>query len=170
MPILFLLRHGKSSWDNPRLHDSERPLAKRGEQASRRMGAFMAERQYRPDLVLCSTAKRTRQTLELLLPALASAPPVQYEDALYLASSRALLARLRQVRRAERVLVVGHDPGLHELALELAAAGDPAELNALAAKFPTCALAVFALSRRDWAGLEPEEGRLVCFMTPKRLP
>ena len=96
MLTLSLLRHAKSSWEDGSLKDFERPLAKRGESAAPRMGAFMAERGLAPQLILCSPAVRARQTLDLVLPHLAGDPSVLYEDRLYLAAPSALLARLRR--------------------------------------------------------------------------
>ena len=132
MLTVSLLRHAKSSWDDSSLDDYERPLNKRGEAAAPRMGAFMAQHGLAPDLVLCSSAVRARQTLELVLPHLADRPQVVYEDGFYLAAPSAMLARLQKVdAKARHVLIVGHDPGMQGLALELAGDGDPALLQAL---------------------------------------
>jgi phosphohistidine phosphatase len=170
MVTLSLLRHAKSSWDDPGLDDIDRPLAERGKKAAPRMGAYMAEHGIAPDLILSSPSVRTRQTLDLVLPKLASTPPVTLEDGLYLATALALLKRVRKLKPSVRhVMVVGHDPGLHDLAVELAGSGDPADLQALAAKFPTAGLAVIVFEASAWQGVEPGAGRLVLFMTPRRL-
>jgi phosphohistidine phosphatase len=171
MLTLFLLRHAKSSWDDARVNDFDRPLARRGREAAPRMGAYMAQHKFIPELVLCSTAARARQTLELMVPSFDPTPAVVYEDALYLAAAASLLTRLRKVgREVGKLMIVGHDPGMHGLALELSAAGNPEELQALTAKFPTGALAVVSFKARDWAKIKSASGRLVCFMAPKRLP
>jgi phosphohistidine phosphatase len=171
MLTLSLLRHAKSSWDDPGLGDVERPLNERGEKAAARMGAYMAEHGIAPDLVLSSPSVRTRQTLDLLLPKLPSRPPVAFEDNLYLASAATMLRRVRKLKAAvSHVMVVGHDPGMHSLAAELAGSGNPADLQALAAKFPTAGLAVIAFEARAWPQVKPGAGRLVLFMTPRRLP
>ena len=113
MLTLSLLRHAKSSWDDSSLDDFERPLNKRGEAAAPRMGAFMAQHGLAPDLILCSSAVRARQTLELVLPHLADRPQVVYEDGFYLAAPSAMLARLHKVdAKVRHVLIVGHDPGM----------------------------------------------------------
>ena len=173
MLTLSLLRHAKSSWSDARLKDCERPLNERGERAAPRMGAFMARRGLVPDLVLCSTALRARRTLDLVLPRFngRSAPKVVYEDALYLASPGILLRFIQQVEPHVRdTMVVGHDPGLHSLALQLAGSGDWDDMRALEDKFPTTGLAVIAFDLRSWADIQPGTGRLQLFMTPKHLP
>jgi phosphohistidine phosphatase len=171
MLTLSLFRHAKSSRADPRLEDFERPLNERGEAAAPRMGAFMARHGLTPDLILCSPALRTRQTLDLVRPHLPGKPKVAYEDALYLATPSALLNRVRKApAKASHVMVIGHDPGLHILAQELAASGKRAELKALAEKFPTAALAVITFAARSWTGVKRGAGRLQLFMVPKHLP
>jgi len=171
MRTLSLFRHAKSSWDNPGLEDFERPLNERGERAAPRMGAFMARHGIAPELILCSPAVRTRQTLDLLLPHLAGSPRVIYEDALYLAGAPALLKRIRKIgAKVRHAMLVGHDPGLHVLAQEFAGSGKGDDLEALAAKFPTAALAVIAFAGNAWSKVTRGAGRLESFMTPKRLP
>jgi phosphohistidine phosphatase len=171
MLTLSLLRHAKSSWDDSSLDDFDRPLARRGEAAAPRMGRFMAQQGLTPDLALCSSAARARQTLDLVLPHLERRPEVVYEDGLYLAAPSAMLARLNRVDAGvPHVLVVGHDPGMQGLALELAGDGDPRLLQAIAAKFPTAGLAVIRFAARSWARIGRGAGRLVLFATPKSLP
>lgn len=171
MLTLSVLRHAKSSWDDPGQADVDRPLAKRGVKAARRMGAFMAEKGLAPDFVLCSSAERARATLALILPELSRAPHrVLFEDGLYLAEAGALLKRLRKIpKNARHVLLVGHNPGLEDLVLELAGKGPADELAALRAKFPTAALAVVEFEQKSWRDIEPGSGRLALFMTPARL-
>lgn len=170
MLTLSLLRHAKSSWADARLKDIERPLNERGEKAAPRVGALMARRGLTPDLVLCSPAVRTRQTLDLVLPYLKEAPTVLYEDALYLASPATLLKRVHQVGSWVRhTMVVGHDPGMHLLALELASSGPDEDLQALAEKFPTAGLAVIVFEVQRWTKVKPGGGRLELFAAPKRL-
>lgn len=171
MPTLLLLRHAKSSWDDPALADYDRPLAKRGKKAAPRMGAEIAALGLRPDLILCSTAVRARETLSLVLPELgAAAPEVVYDDAIYMATPSALLALLRAVPEETRsVMVVGHNPGLEELAELLVGDGDEDEQELLAEKFPTCALAVLTFEAPGWDGVAPGTGKLSQFLTPARL-
>jgi phosphohistidine phosphatase len=171
MRTLSLLRHAKSSWADPGVGDFDRPLNERGKDAAPRMGAFMADRKLAPDLILCSTAARARQTLDLVLPQLSGEPAVLYEDALYLAAASALLRRVRKVDAAVRhLMLVGHDPGLHALAVHLAGEGAPEELEDLRAKLPTAGLAMISFNVRSWSLVKPGAGHLKLFMTPKRLP
>src|SRR5262245_53987958 len=121
---LVLVRHAKSSWDDPTLGDHDRPLAPRGQKALRRMREHLDESKIRPDVVLCSSARRTRETLQGIEKALGRHAVVEIEDRLYGADAPELLARLRSVGDdAGTVLVVGHNPGLADL-IDLLAAGD----------------------------------------------
>jgi phosphohistidine phosphatase len=172
MLTLSLLRHAKSSWADPELEDHERPLAKRGTKAAGAMGAFIARQGLRPDLVLCSGSVRTRATLALVLPELGAPPPqVVYDDDLYMAKPAALLARVHKVKNDVRhAMLVGHNPGLHALALELTGKGNRKDVAALATKFPTAALAVLSFKAEKWPEIGPGAGKLELFMTPRRLP
>jgi phosphohistidine phosphatase len=171
MLTLSLLRHAKSSWAEPGLDDHERPLAKRGAKAASAMGAFMASRGLTPDLVLCSDAARARATLALVLRELAAAPQVVFDDRLYHGAPATLLARLNEIETGPRhVLLIGHNPGLQALALELIGDGEKADIAALAAKFPTCALAVLTFETSAWLQVRAGAARLVLYMTPRRLP
>jgi phosphohistidine phosphatase len=130
----------------------------------------------RPDLVLCSTAVRARQTLDLVLAEFGAPPPrVNFEDGLYMATSGKLIARLHAVARDEAgalphtVMMVGHNPGMEELATRLVGTGAADDTARMSAKFPTAAVAVIAFSADDWAALVPGDGRLEHFLTPKRL-
>ena len=170
MLTLLLLRHAKSSWDEPSLDDFDRPLAPRGQTAAPRMGAYMAQQGLAPELILCSPSVRARQTLDLVLPHLAGEPTVLHEDALYLAAASLMLARLRKIEsKVGSVMIVGHDPGMQGLALELSGSGDADILNALAGKFPTAALAVIRFRARAWSRIGPGKGRIEQFVTPKML-
>ncbi|HYX76555.1 MAG TPA: histidine phosphatase family protein [Gaiellaceae bacterium] len=166
MYALYLLRHAKSSWADPGLADRERPLAPRGRRDAKRIAKHLRQLGVAPELVLCSPAVRTRETLELVRPALA-ASTVALEEDLYGASSDRLLARLRRVPGAvASVMLVGHNPGLHQLALSLASAGN--ELGRLEAKFPTAALATLQIPK-PWSRLEPGDATLSAFVVPKQL-
>ena len=138
------------------------------------MGSYMHAKGYEPELVLCSTAERTKETLELVLPSLARQPQMRYDRSLYLAEWPALLAEIHAVSsRPSPLMVVGHNPGLEQLAIALALqAQSPAErsrLQKLAEKFPTAALAVLDFEIADWSGLKPGLGRLIDFIRPKDL-
>jgi phosphohistidine phosphatase len=175
MLTVLLLRHAKSSWDRLSLPDYDRPLAKRGQKAAPLVGAEIARLGLRPDLILCSAAVRTRETLALVLPALGSsaAPEVIYDDAIYMAAPAALLKRLRKLPAGggapKTVMVVGHNPGLEEFAELLVGGGDEEAQERMAEKFPTGALAVFTFDAANWADIALGAGKLVEFITPARL-
>lgn len=171
MLTLMLLRHAKSSWDGPALDDFERPLAKRGIKAAPQIGCWIATHGLAPDLVLCSGAIRTRATLALLLPELAAQPAkIAYDDALYLAAPADLMDTVRRIRPPARTaLVVGHNPGLHALALSLTRGGAKPELAALAQGFPTAALAVLRFHTKHWQDVGHGSAELAHFVSPKQL-
>lgn len=165
---VYLLRHAKSSWSDPALPDQERPLAPRGRRDAKRIGEHLLRLRIEPELVLCSTAARTRETLELVRPALAGTATVRLEADLYAASADTLLERLRAVpEEVASVMLVGHNPGLQDLALALASTG--AELARLEAKFPTAALATLTLPRATWRRLSPGGAVLSAYVVPKQL-
>ncbi|HEV7456008.1 MAG TPA: histidine phosphatase family protein [Roseococcus sp.] len=173
MRQLLLFRHAKSSWDDARLTDHARPLNTRGRKAADAMAAEMRELGLVPDVVLVSSARRTLQTLEALQP-LEGSPIIEVMDDLYLAPWPAMLDVLRRLPQTARsAMVIGHNPGLHDLALALlgpaGAALGSAAAQRLAAGFPTGALAEFTLAA-PWAQLGEGGGRLVRFLAPRDLP
>ncbi len=173
MSKLYLLRHAKSSWEDSRLEDFDRPLAPRGRKAAKRMGRWMRAEGIAPELVLLSPARRCRETWDLLAAELpAPGPEVRLLKSLYLAGPARLLARLRQAPEAvaELLLLLGHNPGLQGLAANLAGrASDPAALAELRQKFPTAALAVFEVEPAHWHLLAPGRARLAAFVSPRDL-
>ena len=174
MLTLLLLRHAKSSWEFPALADYDRPLAKRGLKAAPRMGAEIASLGLRPDVVLCSGAKRTRETLDLVLAALGQpAPEVVYDDAIYMAPPTGIVQILRRQPAGPgapaTIMVVGHNPGLEELAELLVGTGEETLRDIMEEKFPTCALAVVTFDADAWADIAPGTGTLARFLTPARL-
>jgi phosphohistidine phosphatase len=170
MLTLSLLRHAKSSWKNPTLPDRERPLATRGITDSTLMGKAMAERGIDPELVLCSSARRTRDTLALILPELKVEPKVVYDDALYHASPEAMLEMVRAVQnpRANHVLV-GHNPEIQSFALDLVGSGPKHFRDRLSEKFPTAGLAVITFASGVWKSVEVNSGTLILFLSPRDL-
>ena len=172
MRQLLLLRHAKSSWDDPTLSDHARPLNARGRDAAAAMRRAMRELGLVPDVVLVSTARRTMQTLEALEP-WDETPIIEPTDALYLATAAQILGLLRQVAETVRsVLLIAHNPGLHDLAIMLA--GKPhgpnrsSAIQRLTSAYPTGALAEFSLPG-PWSQLGVGGGVLVRFMTPRDL-
>jgi len=170
MLTLYLFRHAKSAWDDPSLADFDRPLAPRGERAAPGMAVYMKAQGLQPDLVLCSAARRTRDTWALMAGMLGQ-PRTIYLDEIYEAEPSALATAIRRVPAdAGRLMLIGHNPGLQDLALGLIAAGDRAGRKTLSEKFPTAALAVIDFDIETWRDLAPDTGRLTLFMIPKRLP
>ena len=159
---LLLLRHAKSSWDHPGLSDHERPLNARGRRDAARMGEHLRGRAISPELVLCSSAVRTRETLAGL--ALGPSVEVVVDPTLYGASSGELHARVRVVDDAVGVLMlIAHNPGTHALATTLV--DDPLRIPA----YPTAALTDLVAPIDSWAELRPGVARLEEFVTPKTL-
>jgi len=160
---LILLRHAKSDW--PDVPDAERPLAKRGRRAAPRIGRWLHDQGYQPDVVICSTALRTRQTWDLVAAELSGpepgqSPQVQFEPRAYAASALALRFLVQELpARYRSALLIAHNPGLAELAASLAQAP---------VSFPTAAVAVFELEG-GWADLWPAQVRLAAAVTPADL-
>jgi phosphohistidine phosphatase len=164
---LILLRHAKSAWPDD-VADSERPLAPRGRRDAPAMGGWLRAAGHVPGLVLCSPARRTRETWELAQQALGASPPVSYEPQVYGATSAELLTLARQTAPdIGSVLIVGHDPGMQRLTLDLAGQ-ESAALASVRAKFPTAAVAILAFSG-PWPDLAPGEARLEDFIRPRDL-
>ena len=164
---LFVLRHAKSSWDNPGLDDHERPLAPRGQRACKVMAEHLRTNAIEPELVLCSSARRTRETLEGVAP---SGQRV-IESELYSASAADLVDRLRRVPDdVASVMLIGHNPAVQMLVLRLARreAGAADDRAAVERKFPTGALATLTFDC-GWSELAPGSARLSAFLTPKEL-
>lgn len=171
---LFVLRHAKSSWDDPGLDDQERPLGPRGQRAVKLLAEHVRAAGVRPVLVLCSSARRTRETLEGVLPGAEST----IEPELYDASCATVIKLLRRRVPDETasVMVVGHNPAMHMLVLELVGAGGPerddraidSKLEEVRHKFPTGALATLAFEC-SWSGLAPGCARLAAYIRPKDL-
>jgi phosphohistidine phosphatase len=162
---LHLLRHAKSSWKEGG-EDHERPLSRRGREAACRIGRRLPEETGALDLVLCSSARRARETLDLVLAAFAPRPHVLIERGLYLAGREQLLERLRRLAEEDgNVLVIGHNPALFELALALAAPDAPAFAALARGKFPTAARASFRVAT-GWPALGRPRPALVDYVTP----
>lgn len=167
MHRLLLLRHAKSSWADPGVRDHDRPLNGRGRRAAPLVGAHLRHADLVPDRVLCSSARRTCETLALLdLPA---GTTVDVTHDLYLADPATVLELVRRVDDGDAtLLVVGHNPTTHEVALDLAGGGDPDALGRLGAAYPTGALAVLGVPGR-WSDLAPGSATLDAFVVPRDL-
>lgn len=162
MRRLFLLRHAKSSWGSATLDDFDRPLDGRGERAAAAMAVYCRQIGLRPGRVICSPAKRTRETWARIAAELEAPPEADFDRTVYEAGPEALVAAIAATPADVRdVLLVGHNPGMHMVATMLAAAA--------IADFPTGALAILELDSDGWADLQPNCGRLVDFIVPKAL-
>ncbi len=167
MRRLHLLRHAKSSWDDHGLPDHDRPLAPRGRRAAARLAGWLEVNEVRPQLVLCSTATRARDTLALLAGGLGE-PPASFEDELYHASAAGLLSRIRAIGDdVTEALLVGHNPGLQQLGVLLAVASR--ERDRVAAKLPTGALLSLELDTESWADAGPGRARIIELVRPRDL-
>src|SRR5512147_1452190 len=142
MKTLYLLRHAKSSWKGEGVEDFDRPLSKRGRAAAKAMGEYFARHLIAPAQVLCSPAKRARETLERLQNGIGPAVPVRFEKVIYMANAPVLLRRVRRLNDSlGSAMLVGHNPGLADLALTLSANWEDGPRRELATKFPTGSLA-----------------------------
>jgi phosphohistidine phosphatase len=170
MRRLMLLRHAKSDWSAPGGRDHERPLSARGREAAPKMGAYMARHALVPDLIVASTAARVAETVKHVAPAFAKAPRIVEDARLYEAEADELLAVIKETpKEVHSLLLVGHNPGLAELASLLMASGDVETRQRLIEKFPTAALAVIDFALDDWGKLHPKAGRLDRFVVPRAL-
>jgi phosphohistidine phosphatase len=164
---LYLLRHAKSSWDEPELADSKRPLAPRGRRAAALIADHMRGDGLSPELVICSPAVRARQTLDGLGDAIGSAR-IELADDIYDAHESDLLERIRKVPDAiDSVLMIGHNPSIQRLTLLLATESDL--LDDARAKFPTAALATLAIDRAHWSDVHAGDATLEGFVKPRDL-
>ena len=175
----MLLRHAKSAWPED-VPDHDRPLAARGRRDAPLAGHWLRQAGCAPDYVLCSTARRARETWQLAQTELGARPPAVFESQVYGASASSLLSLVRQLPPAARTgLIVGHDPGLPELAVMLAAGSEKDDseaatrtagtaLDRMRTKFPTAAIAVLNLGGR-WSELGLGRARLTCFVTPREM-
>jgi phosphohistidine phosphatase len=167
---VLLLRHAKASREDPEMADFDRPLNPRGRRDAPRMGAWMRQSGLAPDLVLCSDARRARETWGGVAETLRSAAPVLFERGLYMASAKALCHRLQRIQgTVGTVLVIGHNPGIEEAARSLSErAGEPLE-RLQREKFSTAALARIDFEIEEWGRLQPGHGRLSLFLKPDEL-
>ncbi|HET6833675.1 MAG TPA: histidine phosphatase family protein [Acidimicrobiales bacterium] len=169
MRHLWLLRHAKSSWDDVGLPDRLRPLAPRGVRAARAVARHLRTTAVAPDLVLCSPARRAVQTWEGVAPGVPAGTPVEFDEAIYHAGGDELLARLQQLpSQTESVLLVGHNPGLQDLAVDLVASGDPELRERLETKLPTGALVTLEVPS-DWDDMTWGVATLLAYVVPREL-
>ena len=169
MLTLALLRHAKSSRDNPAIDDFNRPLNPRGQAAAPEAGKTLKQLGFQPDLILCSPARRTRETLNLALPLMAAPPPaITFDPALYHATAAHHMDAVRNApRQASRILIVGHNPGLYALALILTGTADDGILARLNEGFPTAAIAILEFDTSNWRDVAAASAKLTHYITPR---
>ena len=163
---IILMRHAKSDWDTPEDGDFARPLNKRGRESATRIGQWLARREYLPDLVLCSSARRTQETYERVAAEMGGDPQVEYLKVLYLSAPEAMLQEVNDVTDAATVMVVAHNPGSAILANALAEA---APAHPRFEDYPTAATTVFEFDSDDWAKVTTGMGQVVDFVIPRDL-
>ena len=168
MRTLYVLRHAKSDWSDSSLRDFDRPLNERGRKAAKTIGKELGKRKISPDLVLASPAVRAKETLERVQHAHGSSFDIVEDARIYMAEPDALIDLVRSAPdRANRLMIVGHNPGLQQLVLALA---KPGELRDEAAeKFPTAALAGMQFAAEHWSGVAPGDGVLEILLRPRDL-
>ena len=170
MRRLTVLRHAKSSWDAPGLDDFDRPLNDRGWKSARRMGRELKARGLRFDYVLASSAVRVRETLEGLGEEYDLGAPIHFEQAIHLAATQTLLSLVRDLPEdVQAPLLVGHNPGLERLLVELTHDDDEGLRDRIASKYPTGALAVVEFPAAKWIDVRPGSGEIVELILPREL-
>jgi len=167
MRRLFLLRHAKTERPEPGQRDRDRKLTERGRADAPLIGAYMASHGLVPDLALVSPATRAAETWALVAPAFTASPRVVKEERIYNASPERLVALMQEVQDAHALMMVGHNPGFHEVALRLVASGDAETRERLGEKLPTSGLVVIDFAFDDWSELHPRGGRLERFVSPR---
>ncbi|MEN3346798.1 MAG: phosphohistidine phosphatase [Bradyrhizobium sp.] len=174
MRRLLLLRHAKTETDSPSGQDQDRRLDERGHRDAAEIGGWLAEHPPLPNRVLVSPAVRTKETWEIVRDAVNAAgppPKVDFLPELYGADPTTLLTAIRMasVTDPKRLMLIGHNPGMHEVALTLTGSGDEAAKRALGDNLPTSGLAVFDFAIDDWNEVSFRRGKLVQFVSPKLL-
>ncbi len=167
MRRLMLLRHAKTERAEPGQRDRDRKLTKRGRGDAPKLGAYIAHHNLIPDLALVSPTVRAEQTWDLLAAAFAKTPRTEADERIYNASAHKLLEVAAEPRKANTILIVGHNPSLHEFALQLIASGDVESREQLREKLPTSGLVVMDLPIDDWPELRPHSARLERFVSPR---
>ena len=170
MKTLYLLRHAKSSWDDPERADHDRPLAPRGRAAAPRIAVWLRTQARRPELVVCSSAARARETWDLVARELQPVPEVDVRRALYDAGADQVIATASATpARVGALMLVGHNPALEDAARLLAGAGDARALAAMRRKYPTAAVAELSFEVDRWSDVSRDTGYLARFVRPKDL-
>lgn len=167
---LLLLRHAKAERSRPGERDHERRLNERGREDAPRIGAYMAKHGYLPDQVVVSTSARTRETWSLAAAAMPGKPEVDFDERIYESTPHALLTVLRETGPKVRTLMmIGHNPSMHEFAVQIVATGDIETRQRLQEAFPTSGLAVIEFALDGWDRVHSQAGRLERFITSRSI-
>jgi len=170
MKRLAILRHAKSSWDDPGLDDFNRPLNERGWKAARRLGRELEKRRIKFDLVLSSSSARTRETIDGVKRHYDFSAPIKFEQDIYLASESTLLALVRSLDETVKApLIVGHNPGLEMLIADLTEDDDQGLRQRIKGKLPTGAFTMLELEAKHWSDVGKGGGKIVELILPREL-
>ena len=170
MRRLLLLRHAKSERPRPGAEDHDRILSPRGREDAPKLGAFMVRHGLIPERAIVSTAKRTRETWDLVASAIKKSPPAVFDGRIYDAAPQDIVKVIKESdSKVHTLLIVGHNPGLQELAALLIASGNLEARQRLNEKFPTAGLVVIDFALDDWTRLHAHAGRLDHFVSPRSI-
>jgi phosphohistidine phosphatase len=170
MKTLYLLRHAKSSWETEGQRDFDRPLNPRGEAGALIMGAYCVREALAPDIIYCSPAVRTQETCARIRGVGVAWPAEIIADDIYMASAETLWSLVKSTpETANSVMVIGHNPGLEDLAFMLIAKGEPELRARLDEKFPTATLCALTFNADHWVDIEKKSGTLTTFTRPRDL-
>ena len=167
---LILMRHSKSSWDNSYKDDFDRPLNSRGRENAQMVAKHIHSWGFKPELTLCSSALRCKQTLELIIPYFPKKMHIRYLDELYLAPEKAILEIIKSIKLSiDQMLVIGHNPGLSDLSQSLIYSSNKKNDYFETQQFPTSAASIFEMSINNWVNFNLSESKIIDFVTPKNL-
>lgn len=162
---LYLLRHAKSDWNNTFLSDFERPLNQRGRRSASKIASFISTNKIRPELILCSSARRTRETLEIIQHSFNPKTEFSIENELYASSVYDLIKRIQRVPDSiKSLMIIGHNPGMQDLSLQLSTSSELRDQ--ISEKFPTGALVDVFIETESWSRIAQGEARIISFTTP----
>ncbi len=174
MKTIYLLRHAKSGWSESNTEDINRPLNEQGRQNAVQIGHHILNQKIQPDLILCSVATRAQETLSYIRPFFPEYQAIQTKETLYLAASETLLEHLMTLEETmNSVLILAHNPGLHELAIKLGGRenfGTSEILNQVMQRYPSGALTTVQNTSERWINLNQSESTLIDFICPSDLP
>ena len=166
---LYVMRHAKSSWAAPGARDFDRELNERGILDLEKISARIKTSEYRPELILCSAAVRTRLTLQGIIDAMSPSPKIEYTEKLYSSGLEDYMRLLQELDGPKSVMVIGHNPMCGSLASSLAGSGDDQYIETITYKYPTSTISVLDFNLDAWSDLEPQSGDLIDLIIPSEL-